>query len=40
VGGERMETGAAAQIRDVSSVTIEAAATSELILVDVDLSAA
>jgi redox-sensitive bicupin YhaK (pirin superfamily) len=40
VGGERMGTGAAAQIRDVSSVTIEAAATSELILVDVDLSAA
>jgi hypothetical protein len=40
VDGERMETGDAAQIRDVASVTIEAAATSELILVDVDLSAA
>jgi redox-sensitive bicupin YhaK (pirin superfamily) len=40
VGGERMGTGDAAQIRDVASVTIAAAATSELILVDVDLSAA
>ncbi|HJR98782.1 MAG TPA: pirin family protein [Actinomycetota bacterium] len=40
VEGERMETGAAAQIRDAASVAIEAAATSELILVDVALEAA
>jgi hypothetical protein len=40
VGGERMETGAGAQIRDVPSVAIEATATSELILVDVAVEAA
>jgi redox-sensitive bicupin YhaK (pirin superfamily) len=40
VDGERMETGAAAQIHDVSSFAIEAAASSELILVDVALEAA
>lgn len=40
VDGERMETGAAAQIHDVSSIAIEAAASSELILVDVALEAA
>ncbi|HET9311424.1 MAG TPA: pirin family protein [Actinomycetota bacterium] len=39
VDGERMETGAAARIRDVPSAAIEAAATSELIMVDVDLAA-
>ena len=38
VNGERMETGAAAQIRDEPSVAIEAAADSELILVDVALT--
>ena len=38
VNGEGMQTGAAAQIRDGSSVAIEAAADSELILVDVALS--
>jgi redox-sensitive bicupin YhaK (pirin superfamily) len=37
VNGERMETGAAAQIRDEPSVALEAAADSELILVDVAL---
>jgi quercetin 2,3-dioxygenase len=36
--GERMETGAAAQVRDEPTLTIEAASTSELILVDVDLT--
>ena len=36
--GERMETGAAAQIRDEPSVTVEAVADSELILVDVALA--
>jgi len=40
VDGERMETGAAAQIHDVPSIAIEAAASSELILVDVALEAA
>jgi redox-sensitive bicupin YhaK (pirin superfamily) len=38
VNGERMETGAAAQIRDEPSIALEAAADSELILVDVALS--
>ena len=38
VNGERMETGAAAQIRDEPSVTLEAAADSELIMVDVALA--
>jgi redox-sensitive bicupin YhaK (pirin superfamily) len=38
VNGERMETGAAAQIRDEPSIALEAAADSELILVDVVLS--
>jgi quercetin 2,3-dioxygenase len=38
VNGERMRTGAAAQIWDEPSVAIEAAADSELILVDVALS--
>jgi len=37
VDGRRMETGAAAQIVDVTSIRIEAAAVSELILVDVAL---
>jgi quercetin 2,3-dioxygenase len=37
VNGERMQTGSAAQIRDESSVAVEAAADSELILVDVAL---
>ncbi len=40
VVGERMETGDAAQIRDEPSIAIEAAATSELILVDVALEGA
>jgi redox-sensitive bicupin YhaK (pirin superfamily) len=40
VDGERMETGAAAQMRDEPSIAIEAAVTSELILVDVALEAA
>jgi hypothetical protein len=35
--GERMETGAAAQVRDESSIMIEATSPSELILVDVGL---
>ena len=39
VDGERMETGAAARIRDVPSAAIEAAAPSELIMVDVGLAA-
>jgi quercetin 2,3-dioxygenase len=38
VNGERMQTGSAAQIRDEPSVAIEAAADSELILVDVALT--
>ena len=38
VNGERMETGAAAQIADETSIAIEAAADSELIMVDVALS--
>lgn len=38
VNGERMGTGAAAQIRDESRIAVEAAADSELILVDVDLA--
>ncbi|HEX7464075.1 MAG TPA: pirin family protein [Actinomycetota bacterium] len=38
VNGERMETGAAAQIRDEPRMTIEAATGSELILVDVSLT--
>ena len=38
VTGERMETGSAAQVRDEASITIEATAPSELILVDVDLA--
>jgi quercetin 2,3-dioxygenase len=38
VNGERMQTGSAAQIRDESSVAVEAAADSELILVDVALT--
>jgi hypothetical protein len=37
VNGEHMQTGDAAQIRDEPGVSIEAAAESELILVDVDL---
>lgn len=37
VNGQRMETGSAAQIRDEPGIAIEAAADSELILVDVDL---
>ena len=37
VNGERMETGAAAQISDEPSIAIEAAADSELIMVDVAL---
>ena len=40
VVGERMQTGDAAQIRDEPSIAIEAAVTSELILVDVALEAA
>ena len=40
VVGERMQTGDAAQIRDEPSIAIEAAVTSELILVDVALAAA
>jgi quercetin 2,3-dioxygenase len=39
LNGERMETGSAAQVRDEASIEIEASAISELILVDVDLSA-
>ena len=38
VNGERMETGSAAQVRDESSITLEAARPSELIMVDVDLA--
>jgi redox-sensitive bicupin YhaK (pirin superfamily) len=38
VNGERMQTGAAAQITDEATVAIEAAADSELILVDVSMS--
>ena len=38
VNGERMQTGSAAQIRDEPSVAIEAAADSELILIDVALT--
>jgi redox-sensitive bicupin YhaK (pirin superfamily) len=38
VNGERMQTGAAAQIWDEPSVAVEAAAESELVLVDVALS--
>ncbi len=38
VNGERMTTGDAAQITDEAIITIDAAATSELILVDVVLS--
>jgi redox-sensitive bicupin YhaK (pirin superfamily) len=38
VNGERMETGSAAQIRDEPAVAFEAAADSELILVDVALN--
>lgn len=38
VNGERMQTGSAAQIRDEPSVAMEAAADSELILVDVALT--
>jgi quercetin 2,3-dioxygenase len=37
VNGERMETGAAAQIRDEPSIAIEASTDTELILVDVAL---
>jgi len=37
VNGERMETGAAAQVTDEAEIPIEAAADSELILVDVAL---
>ena len=40
VNGEAMEAGAAAQVGDEPKVAIEAEATSELILVDVDLAAA
>jgi quercetin 2,3-dioxygenase len=39
LNGERMETGSAAQARDEASIELEASAISELILVDVDLSA-
>jgi quercetin 2,3-dioxygenase len=38
VNGERMETGSAAQIRDEPALGLEAAADSELILVDVALT--
>jgi quercetin 2,3-dioxygenase len=38
VNGERMETGAAAQIRDEPSIALEADADSELIMVEVALS--
>jgi len=38
VSGDRMMTGSAAQVRDESSVSIEAAELTELILVDVDLA--
>ena len=37
LNGEQMETGAAAQVRGESSITINAAAATELILVDVAL---
>lgn len=37
LNGERMETGAAAQVRDERSVTVEALAPTELIMVDVAL---
>lgn len=36
--GERMRTGSAAQIRDEPGVSVEAAESSELILVDVALA--
>jgi redox-sensitive bicupin YhaK (pirin superfamily) len=36
--GEHVETGAAAQVRDEASVTVEASAATELILVDVALT--
>ncbi|HVF07546.1 MAG TPA: pirin family protein [Actinomycetota bacterium] len=38
VNGERMETGAAAQVRDEEALALEARAVSELILVDVALA--
>ena len=38
VNGERMETGDAAQITDEPSMSIEAADTTELIMVDVSLA--
>ena len=38
VNGERMETGSAAQVRDESTITLEAARPTELIMVDVDLA--
>ncbi len=38
VNGERMQTGAAAQIRDEARIAVEAGADSELILVDLDLA--
>jgi hypothetical protein len=38
VNGERMETGAAAQVADEPRISIEAAADAELILVDVALA--
>ena len=38
VNGERMETGSAAQVRDESSITLEAVRPTELIMVDVDLA--
>jgi redox-sensitive bicupin YhaK (pirin superfamily) len=38
VNGERMETGSAAQVRDEPRIAFEAAADSELILVDVGLT--
>ena len=38
VNGERMETGSAAQVRDESMITLEAAQPTELIMVDVDLA--
>jgi redox-sensitive bicupin YhaK (pirin superfamily) len=37
MNGERMETGAAAQVREEPSITITAAETTELILVDVGI---
>ncbi len=38
LNGERMETGAAAQVRDEDALVLEAGAVSELIIVDVALA--